>query len=292
MTSERRQFARGLRRQMTRARKFCGRNCATRDFMARNSGERSRSIATSSIFVATRRSWSSNWTAGNMNGSPNPAPAEPKPSKASEFGSCASQHAEPLLSFASGALVHFAVSNIEVRMATRLAGPETTFCRSTGAITAARVMNRTPTATRLCAICGSKFSGRYIAAEKDKKMQISKLIFPRYHQLDTTRKLFAAVREEGAGGKYLIQHSAGSGKTELHRLDGALSRRPVWVRSASPPLRTPAPSDRPLKLPYGRREQITSRPGPFPARMRLLASPHRLSPASPGQARARSLACV
>lgn len=38
-------------------------------------------------------------------------------------------------------------------------------------------------------------------------------LFPRYHQLAATRKLLQAVSTEGAGGKYLIQHSAGSGKT-------------------------------------------------------------------------------
>jgi type I restriction enzyme R subunit len=50
-------------------------------------------------------------------------------------------------------------------------------------------------------------------AQKDQKKQITKIIFPRFHQLDATRKLQAAVLAEGAGGKYLIQHSAGSGKT-------------------------------------------------------------------------------
>ena len=39
------------------------------------------------------------------------------------------------------------------------------------------------------------------------------MIFPRYHQLDAVRKLVAAARNEGAGHNYLIQHSAGSGKT-------------------------------------------------------------------------------
>ena len=39
------------------------------------------------------------------------------------------------------------------------------------------------------------------------------LIFPRYHQLDAVRKLTAAARAEGPGRNYLIQHSAGSGKT-------------------------------------------------------------------------------
>lgn len=39
------------------------------------------------------------------------------------------------------------------------------------------------------------------------------LIFPRYHQLDVVRKLIADVRENGSGQSYLIQHSAGSGKS-------------------------------------------------------------------------------
>ena len=39
------------------------------------------------------------------------------------------------------------------------------------------------------------------------------LIFPRYHQLDVVRKLIADVRECGTGKNYLIQHSAGSGKS-------------------------------------------------------------------------------
>ncbi|MBR4538336.1 MAG: type I restriction endonuclease subunit R [Clostridia bacterium] len=40
-----------------------------------------------------------------------------------------------------------------------------------------------------------------------------RLIFPRYHQLDAVRKLIAHVSEHGAGHNYLIQHSAGSGKS-------------------------------------------------------------------------------
>jgi type I restriction enzyme R subunit len=41
----------------------------------------------------------------------------------------------------------------------------------------------------------------------------SNQIFPRYHQLDLVRKLLADAREHGAGRRYLIQHSAGSGKS-------------------------------------------------------------------------------
>ena len=55
--------------------------------------------------------------------------------------------------------------------------------------------------------------GRYLVTRRDDKKKITSIIFPRYHQLDATRKLQAKVLEEGAGGKFLIQHSAGSGKT-------------------------------------------------------------------------------
>jgi type I site-specific restriction-modification system R (restriction) subunit len=48
---------------------------------------------------------------------------------------------------------------------------------------------------------------------KDDKKRLKGWIFPRFHQLDATRKLVAQVLQDGPGGKYLIQHSAGSGKT-------------------------------------------------------------------------------
>ena len=38
-------------------------------------------------------------------------------------------------------------------------------------------------------------------------------VFPRYHQLDVVRKLLNTVRQQGVGHRYLIQHSAGSGKS-------------------------------------------------------------------------------
>ena len=44
-------------------------------------------------------------------------------------------------------------------------------------------------------------------------LQGNRLIFPRFHQLDVVRKLVAHVKEHGAGHNYLIQHSAGSGKS-------------------------------------------------------------------------------
>ncbi len=61
-----------------------------------------------------------------------------------------------------------------------------------------------------------------------------KQIFPRYHQLDVVRKLLADAREHGAGRRYLIQHSAGSGKSNsiawlAHQLIGlARDGRPVF----------------------------------------------------------------
>lgn len=54
-----------------------------------------------------------------------------------------------------------------------------------------------------------------IVVEKNRKTKkkTKKAIFPRYHQLDVVRKLLADVAENGAGKRYLIQHSAGSGKS-------------------------------------------------------------------------------
>ena len=48
---------------------------------------------------------------------------------------------------------------------------------------------------------------------KEKTIKKKRLIFPRYHQLDVVRKMIAHVVEYGAGQNYLIQHSAGSGKS-------------------------------------------------------------------------------
>lgn len=54
-----------------------------------------------------------------------------------------------------------------------------------------------------------------IVVEKNQKTgkKVSKAIFPRYHQLDVVRKLLADVEANGAGRRHLIQHSAGSGKS-------------------------------------------------------------------------------
>lgn len=60
-----------------------------------------------------------------------------------------------------------------------------------------------------------KFISFEVKTEKKENKIVTKkrLIFPRYHQLDVVRKLIADVRENGSGTNYLIQHSAGSGKS-------------------------------------------------------------------------------
>jgi len=74
-----------------------------------------------------------------------------------------------------------------------------------------------------------------LVEEKDEKTgkKKRKQIFPRYHQLDVVRKLLADAKERGAGKRYLIQHSAGSGKSNsiawlAHQLIG-LSRNDKMV---------------------------------------------------------------
>ncbi|WP_405216714.1 type I restriction endonuclease subunit R [Agrococcus sp. Ld7] len=67
-----------------------------------------------------------------------------------------------------------------------------------------------------------------VLTTKDQKTgkKASSVIFPRYHQLDVVRKLVADVEARGSGVRYLIQHSAGSGKSNsiawlAHQLTGA-----------------------------------------------------------------------
>ena len=130
-------------------------------------------------------------------------------------------YAEPLLDFPRGALVHFAVSNRTVMMTTRLQGPSTYFLpfnlgdhggagnppNAKGHRTAylwEQVWQRDGWLEIL---------GRYLVTQRDSKKQIKAILFPRYHQLDATRKLVQTVLVEGPGQRYLVQHSAGSGKT-------------------------------------------------------------------------------
>ena len=132
------------------------------------------------------------------------------------------QAAEPLLAFPGGALVHFAVSNSEVAMATQLAGQSTQFLPfnlgdqgAAGNPAGGAGGHRTAYLWQQVWQRNSwlEVLGRYLMAQRNAKKQLERIIFPRYHQLDVTRKLQAAVLKDGPGSKYLIQHSAGSGKT-------------------------------------------------------------------------------
>lgn len=147
--------------------------------------------------------------------------------KADRLPQLAGKTPEPLLSFPSGAVVHFAVSTREVRMTTKLAGPATVFLpfnkgsdpggKNCGA--GNPVPNGPGYATDYLwkdvweRESWLEILGRYCIAERNKKKKVSRVLFPRYHQLVVTRLLQDAVQSEGPGQKYLIQHSAGSGKT-------------------------------------------------------------------------------
>jgi len=132
------------------------------------------------------------------------------------------RNAEPLLSFPNGALVHFAVSNREVRMVTKLEGRATAFLPFNqgdhgGAGNPVNEEGGHRTAYLWEQVWAREswleILGRYLIARRDKKRQIVQIIFPRFHQLTVTRALQSAVLHDGPGGKYLVQHSAGSGKT-------------------------------------------------------------------------------
>lgn len=131
------------------------------------------------------------------------------------------QRAEPILSFPGGALVHFAVSNSEVRMTTKLEGKATKFLPFNRGNQGAAGNPPSPNGHPVSYLWEEVWEresfldilARYLVGKKDKKGKLTAYLFPRYRQLAATRKVVRAVAEEGAGGKYLIQHSAGSGKT-------------------------------------------------------------------------------
>ncbi|WP_114417000.1 type I restriction endonuclease subunit R [Marinospirillum perlucidum] len=138
---------------------------------------------------------------------------------------------EPLLTFKRGALVHFAVSQDEVAMTTRLNGQDTFFLpfnRGTedGGAGNPRADDENRYATDylwrkvLQKDAWLKVIGRFLHLEKKTEEDFygnrktkETLIFPRYHQWDVVNQLVQTTKEEGAGHRYLIQHSAGSGKS-------------------------------------------------------------------------------
>ena len=143
----------------------------------------------------------------------------------------------PLFRFKACALVHFAADPDEVHMATRLARAETHFLpfnrgSRPGEIECGAGNPQHPSGDRtgyfwqdvLARDSFLDILGHFLFVEtRELKVEDGKggqrrittetVIFPRYHQLDAVRKIIAAAREEGPGQNYLIQHSAGSGKT-------------------------------------------------------------------------------
>ncbi|MEJ5063336.1 DEAD/DEAH box helicase family protein [Erwinia sp. MYb375] len=138
---------------------------------------------------------------------------------------------EPLLTFKRGALVHFAVSQYEVFMATKLAGADTFFLPFNKGTKRGGAGNDIPedhdryatdylwnevlVPENLLTILSSYVHLQIEEKEDWSGLKVKKesLIFPRYHQWDVVRQLIGAAQAEGTGHKYLIQHSAGSGKS-------------------------------------------------------------------------------
>jgi type I restriction enzyme R subunit len=128
---------------------------------------------------------------------------------------------EPLFLFNKGSLVHFSVDTDAVYMTTQVNGSKTVYLpfnkgHNNGAGNPPNTQGRKT--DYLWTEVFRKDSlleiiGRFIHLEKDEKEKRSSLIFPRYHQLDSVRKLVADAKISGAGKNYLIQHSAGSGKS-------------------------------------------------------------------------------
>ena len=136
-----------------------------------------------------------------------------------------------LFAFKKRAIVHFAVDPDEVWMTTRLSGKETSFLPFNrgekhgagnppveGNWKTQYLWDEVLQADSLLEILQ-----RFIHLEvNETQVKIDKgvrtrrketMIFPRYHQLDSVRKLVAHAKAHGAGRNYLIQHSAGSGKS-------------------------------------------------------------------------------
>ncbi len=139
---------------------------------------------------------------------------------------------EPLLRFKTRALVHFAVDPDQVYKATKLAGKDTKFLPFNKGRDGGAGNPDNPNGYRTSYLWEWVWSkdvwldilARFIhlqREERDGKVRET-LIFPRYHQLDAVLKLIEDARL-GAGRNCLIQHSAGSGKSNsiawlAHRL--------------------------------------------------------------------------
>lgn len=132
---------------------------------------------------------------------------------------------EPLLTFKRGAIVHFAVDQDNVSMTTRLMNGKTRFLPFNRGRNGGAGNPDVPGENRVAYLYKdlpegrAVFSrevlldliGRFIHLERSDGKEA--LIFPRFQQFDAVRALLADARSKGAGQNYLIQHSAGSGKS-------------------------------------------------------------------------------
>ena len=129
---------------------------------------------------------------------------------------------ETLLNFAR-CIVHFAIDSDEAYMTTKLEGKKTFFLPFNKGNNYGAGNPVNPNGYKTAYIWEEIFSKNSLAdiiehfvrldgKEKD-KLNSKTLFFPRYHQLDVVRKLLYDVSVNGVGKTYLIQHSAGSGKS-------------------------------------------------------------------------------
>jgi len=136
---------------------------------------------------------------------------------------------ELLFRFKIRALVHFALDPDLVFMTTRLAGKDTLFLPFNKGHNRGAGNPPNPNGHRTAYLWEETWTkdnwleiiANYLHLEKEEpdksktkgRKKKEKLIFPRYHQLDAVRRLVADARESGPGKDYLVQHSAGSGKS-------------------------------------------------------------------------------
>lgn len=122
-------------------------------------------------------------------------------------------------------LVHLAVDTDEVFMTTFLNGLNTAFLPfnkgynngkgnppNPNGVKTDFLWKETLTKESLSNII-EKYAQLVVTKDPETKKTHKSQIFPRYHQLDVVRKLLAHAKEHNTGQKYLIQHSAGSGKS-------------------------------------------------------------------------------
>ena len=129
---------------------------------------------------------------------------------------------QPLLQFGR-TLVHMTADTDEVWMTTKLAGASTWFLPFNKGHNEGAGNPPNPNGHKTAYLWEAVFQPaslagiiqHFVLLEGDKTAPLAKktMIFPRYHQLDVVRRLLNHAAEHGVGQSYLIQHSAGSGKS-------------------------------------------------------------------------------